>query len=297
MSEYDLYHYLPIPGRVVNNCCFDECPLCMSKSIGFLNTIEYVKPVLYSTHKIQLEFTPELWRCSRCQSWFSQNIIPEDESVSLYQQGEAGNRWSQEPFEAQKSEEILNSLDEIFGEEVSVLDIGCNTGELLDYAKPRGCKTAGVEFSVESRAILKRKGHQAYESLENVDGQYDVITAFDLIEHLYDVSSFLESCESRLAHDGYVVILTGDISSPSARMCQTRWWYLKYPEHIVFPSRKYYEKFSGFHLEKWIPTYASLPYKQPLLSLIRGVAIGVFRMNYTGLPSLGPDHALILLRK
>jgi len=274
-----------------------NCPLCASSDISFIGKIKYVRPVIFSTNEVELNLTPELWGCRNCASWFSQNIFSSEQARDLYRTGDAGERWSREPFELQKHRNILDTLESVSGNGVKLLDVGCNTGELLDFAKERGCLSSGVEFSSASRKVLCEKGHQAYASMDDVSDQFDVITAFDLVEHLYEVPRFFNVCKLLLNNNGKLIILTGDISSLSARLCKENWWYLKYPEHIVFPSRKYYEKFSGFHLEKWIRTYASLPYKQSLISVVRGVVSGMLRRSYIGLPSLGADHALIVLRK
>lgn len=286
-----------VGSTVRNNYWNKDCPLCGYLDVCRVGEVSYVQPILFSTNEVELGLAPELWKCQNCSSWFSQNIFPENQARELYGKGNAGERWSRGPFDSQKPRAILDMLGHISGSRVRLLDVGCNTGELLDFAKTKGCETSGVEFSLESRKVLRDKGHHDYDSLDKVDNEFDVITAFDLVEHLYDVSGFLNSCRRLLADNGVMVILTGDISSVSARVCKEKWWYLKYPEHIVFPSRKYYEEFSGLHLEKWIRTYASLPYKQSLLSVVRGVIIGKLRKNYIGLPSLGPDHALIVLRK
>ena len=181
-----------------------------------------------------------------------------------------------------------------------MLDIGCNTGELLDYAKSRGCQTAGLEFSAASRGVLEEKGHRAYASFDELDELYDVITAIDFVEHLYDVPDFMARCKRQLAPDGCLVILTGDVGSLSARICGTRWWYVRIPEHIVFPSRKYYEEFSGFQVAEWISTYASVVYDKTVVrKIIRIIKIMkvLLKGNYRGLPSFYPDHILIVLRK
>jgi len=280
-----------------NNCRYQSCPLCASADIYCVGKIEYVQPVIFSTNEVELNLVPELWECHNCTSWFAQNIFSAEQAKDLYSMGDAGKRWSREPFELQKHSNILDVLGSVSGNGIKLLDVGCNTGELLDFTKGRGCLTSGVEFSSSSRKVLCEKGHQAYASMKDVNEQFDVITAFDLVEHLYDISKFFSECGRLLNDNGKLIILTGNISSISARLCKDNWWYLKYPEHIVFPSRKFYGESSGFHLKEWRPTYASLPYEQPFSSMIRGVVSGVLKKNYSGLPSLGPDHALIVLQK
>ena len=289
-----------VPGTdpVQNSYGHECCPLCSSCNIVALGRIDYEQPVIYSTHPVKLDFLPELWTCRDCVSWFTQNIFFESHARKLYSEGNAGERWvGKGTFESQKPRAIVDFLRNICGTETKLLDVGCNTGELLDFANRFGCSTCGVEFSSASRATLCDKGHRAYACLENVSERFDVITAFDLVEHLYDVPEFFHTCWKILNAHGLLVILTGNISSLSARLCKHNWWYLKYPEHIVFPSYKFYRALSGFRLINWIPTYVSLPYQQPPMAVVRGVIGSVVRSRYCGLPSIGPDHALIVLQK
>jgi len=274
-----------------------SCPVCSSKRIRLVGPIDYVVPVLFSTHEVQLDVIPELWACGQCRSRFSQNIFTEELAIEFYQNGDSTKRWVPATFAAEKTKAVVDTLENILRKDLAVLDVGCNTGEFLDFAKSRGCITAGVEFSETSRSILNRKQHQAYASLEDVSERYDVITAFDVVEHLYDVPQFLEKCKGLLADGGIIIILTGNIESFTARICQSRWWYLKLPEHIVFPSRQYYVELSELHLEKWIPTYAKISFKKSLVDVFINVVKRTIKRNYTGLPSLGPDHALIVLKK
>lgn len=281
---------------MANDLRHGHCPLCHSDRVRKAGDISYPAPTQFSTHELQLTLAPEFWRCRNCQSGFTQNIIPEEAAIGLYSHGESAERWSREPFNVQKPAEQLKCLGRYFATGSSVLDIGCNTGELLDYAQSLGCQTTGVEYSRASREFLKSKGHEAVPSVADVTGQFDVIAAFDVIEHLYDVPAFLSACKSRLKPNGVLIILTGNIASLSARLCNARWWYLKFPEHIVFPSRNYFVRHSGFKIVDWIPTYASTNLRY---GWWKGLKVAVRHgadVAYSGVPSLGPDHVLLVLQ-
>jgi SAM-dependent methyltransferase len=261
-----------------------------------IGAISYSQPVLFSSAAVRLKMDPELWKCKDCQSAFVQNVLPEDMARQLYSQGDSTSRWSTVAFEQHKPQEIIAELARLFTSGKEHLDVGCSAGNLLDFAKERGCLTTGVDYSSTTRDFIERKGHAWFPSFEALEAKtFDVITAFDLIEHLYDVRAFLQECRSRLRPGGRLVILTGNINSLSARITREHWWYAAYPEHIVFPSVQFFRAHSRYRLEQLIPTYASNAYRIPLSGRVRGIVSRVLHGCYRGLPALGPDHMLLTL--
>lgn len=282
---------------VDNNVVLEHCPLCGFSSIEKLGDLSYSQPLIFSSKEILLKNKPELWRCGTCESGFTQNAIPEGIAARLYEAGAGGERWISKPFVEEKPKKVVQFLERIFLPGRRVLDVGCNTGELLDFARARGCHTAGVEYSVASGEIVRAKGHTFFTSLCEADGRYDVITAFDLVEHLYDTQLFFTACRKKLDDNGLVVILTGNISCLSARKAGPDWWYARFPEHIVFPSKQYFFSMAQFSVADWVRTYAATKFYSPLRDKVYSFVKGIQHGNYTGLPALGPDHVLVVLRK
>lgn len=249
--------------------------------------------------EIQLSMQPEIWSCRKCLSRFSQNVIPEQLARSLYELGIGGKRWVSDSIDRTKHPEIVSALWSVLRKGFVVLDIGANTGELLDFAKEKGCQTWGVDFCNSSREILMKKGHAAFSSIEEIPDSvyFDVILAFDLVEHLYNFQDFIDFCHFRLSRNGLLIILTGNAESLGAKLAGTRWWYYKYPEHIVFPSKKYFKLFTDFHVENILYTYSSLSFDQNMFIKWWGLIIGMLKRNYMALPSPGPDHIYLVLKK
>jgi len=285
--------------KVDNSFRWDRCPLCCSNKVCRVGEIDYRKPIMFSTMPIELVKTPELYECESCGSWFTQNIVSEKSAFEMYIEGESCNKWPRNTsFSESKPADITQRLDKYFHEGRSVLDIGCNTGLLLDYARRKGCVTAGVEPSVASQNILNKKGHNSFSSIDNVAEKYDVVTAFDLVEHLYDLPGFFCGLSNLLVDGGVILLLTGDIQSLSARLSKNNWWYLKAPEHITFPSRHFLNNIDGLKLVSIDETYASIAYDRSwVLGLAQYVRKVLFLGGFDGLPSLGPDHMLVTLRK
>lgn len=283
----------------MNDFRWCQCPLCGSDRLRLAGAIDYRKPIMFSTGPVELWRTPELFECGRCASWFTQNIIPKATAFELYCSGNSSAKWPRDvTLVESKHKGIIQRLDHYFRASVRVLDIGCNTGVLLDYARSKECDTTGVEPSVASQAVLLGKGHKVFSSIEQVVGKYDVITAFDLVEHLYDLPGFFKSVSNLLTERGVLVLLTGDIGSLTARWTGKNWWYLKAPEHIVFPSRKFLENVEGFKLISIDETYAALGYDRKLILALMSYLKNLLLFRpYVGLPSFGPDHMLVTLGK
>jgi 2-polyprenyl-3-methyl-5-hydroxy-6-metoxy-1,4-benzoquinol methylase len=278
-----------------------KCPLCYSeeivKSPGY---VKYIKPVIYGTIALELTQVSELWHCKKCTSHFIQNILDEKTTIQLYTNSDSQKRWADgASFDVEKTDELLQKLEEFFKKDVSVLDIGCSTGSLLDFAASKGCKTYGLEYSESAKAIAALKGHQMLKDLSSINLKFDIITAFDLIEHVYEPLSFFQQCNNLLSDNGYLIILTGNPQSFSAKLLGSKWWYYRFPEHVIFPSQLFYRKFiKSFELVDVLLTYNAKSYhallKKRLFQLIFYLKRDKF---YSGLPSLSPDHHLIVLKK
>lgn len=111
----------------------------------------------------------------------------------------------------------------------SVLDLGCLDGSfLLTLATNLGCKVTGVDLTKDGIDIAKKraeaKGLEAefYQgSVEDwlekfiADGRkFDVVTFFEIIEHVEDPKAVLKQIDQVLAPGGSVLVSTPDYESP-----------------------------------------------------------------------------------
>ena len=94
-----------------------------------------------------------------------------------------------------------------------------------------------------------------------------------------------------------MIILTGNANSLSSRISKSKWWYVGYPEHIIFPSKYFIKEMTQFKLKRAINTYASKGYENKWYNILHIVGIKLLRKDYNGLPSIGPDHHLLVLKK
>jgi SAM-dependent methyltransferase len=94
------------------------------------------------------------------------------------------------------------------------IDVGCGTGTFVNAARQRGVDAIGVDFSEEAIAAGKRRFglDKLYcLSVEETTArfgrhQFDVATAFEVLEHMDDVSAFVGSLEDLVRPGGHIVI-------------------------------------------------------------------------------------------
>ena len=92
-----------------------------------------------------------------------------------------------------------------------VLDIGCGTGNFLARVKEKTNEAYGLELNDEAVNVCRSRGLNVYREFiqdhaASRKGFYDVVCAFQVLEHIYDVKEFIESTLSVLKKDGKLII-------------------------------------------------------------------------------------------
>ena len=123
----------------------------------------------------------------------------------------------------------------------TLLDIGAHIGVFVEIANKAGWKAKGLEPSHWSVEMARQLGTELIEGTlasSNLPGDYfDVVTLWDVIEHLSDPMAELEHVFRVLKPGGWVVIHTMDIDSLFARLMGRRWpWFMEM--HLYYFSEK-----------------------------------------------------------
>jgi 2-polyprenyl-3-methyl-5-hydroxy-6-metoxy-1,4-benzoquinol methylase len=118
------------------------------------------------------------------------------------------------------------------------LDVGCAAGFCMAATRELGFESHGLEVSetIASHA-RERFGFDTIQigTLEQSpypDSHFDLITMWDVVEHVVDPVALLVRARELLTPDGLLVIETQDIDSRFARLLGPRWHHYKHEEHI-----------------------------------------------------------------
>jgi len=122
-----------------------------------------------------------------------------------------------------------------------LLDFGCGLGFFLDTAFDFDFAIKGVEFNRFAIDYIRRRyAHEviSYEEFTSECDRYDVLTLFDVIEHLLDPFDFIAQMRDRLTDNGLLILTTMDSLSLVSRLMGARLEdFRRIREHVYFFSR------------------------------------------------------------
>ncbi len=205
------------------------CPLCGGREIV---------PFLTAPDRFHNRREPyQLLRCSSCSGvWLDSPPAPEemgphysdDYHRAIMTAGEtyAAERWS-------RHRELIAR----YKQGGAILDIGCSSGAFLGVMKGPPWKLYGIEMEA-STADRARCATGAEVFVGDVDDapfrpeSFDVITAFDLLEHVYRPRQFLGNVLRWLKPGGIFFTMLPNIDCWESRLFGSYWYGLELPRHL-----------------------------------------------------------------
>jgi SAM-dependent methyltransferase len=167
--------------RAVSRVVVSYCPVCGEcKRRKWLDAFDF-----------------ELYTCTGCgHHYASSRFVGHRLSHGYYQEPDADLIARSIAAKRQRFEEYRRAFPSIFLTSGSVLDVGCNAGELLALFQERGWSVAGVEQSPGPAAFARRRLNAPVWSgpIEDYapDGiPFDLVTMIHVLEHLVDPRSVL----------------------------------------------------------------------------------------------------------
>jgi 2-polyprenyl-3-methyl-5-hydroxy-6-metoxy-1,4-benzoquinol methylase len=119
----------------------------------------------------------------------------------------------------------------------ALLDVGANFGYFVKEAGAAFDAT-GIEPSPSVVEWARTHLHARlevgtiYDPPSDFRGRFDVVTMFDVIEHLADPRAALQRCRDCLTPEGRLYLSTPDCGSVMARLLGNQWYYIDLIQHI-----------------------------------------------------------------
>ena len=190
-----------------------NCEICGGKDISIVYD-DYIRDGAPGT------LTPikyKMYQCNCCKTiWHEHSKSENDE---YYTSKEYRNRLEGttelEKYYSMHDFEVLDKFNycgtTIF-RNATVADIGCGGGGFLDFLKGVAKEIIAIEPSAEYQKTLKERGYYTYTYASNAikewGGNVDVVTSFDVIEHVDNTVEFMKDVFNLLSEGGRAIIGT-----------------------------------------------------------------------------------------
>ena len=172
---------------------------------------------------------------------------------------------------------------------ISILDIGCGTGDFLFRAKEEGWKVFGFEPNEKAKAISKSKNINLIDDLDSYQKHsFDVITMWHVLEHVPDLDKQIKQIKTLLKPDGLLIIAVPNYKSYDASFYKSDWAAYDVPRHLWHFSKTSIKKIFNNYQMQLIhikPMYFDSFYVSLLSEKYRSGKMNPLRAFYIGLIS------------
>ena len=224
------------------------CDLCGGDdtAVRYLSTIEHEGREDWSAYRCTHSGYGRhhsIVQCRKCGLVYTDPRPDGDDIVETYQAVEDPLYVEERGGRVLTFEHHLKPLERLTGPPAGrpLLDVGCYTGVFVEIAGKHGWDAWGVEPSLWAVEQAQASGLRVLQGTLDTaalpEPGFDVITLWDVIEHVADPRNTLEQAHRLLTPGGLVVIHTIDIDSAFARLMGHRWpWLMEM--HLFYFSRR-----------------------------------------------------------
>ena len=181
-----------------------------------------------------------LSKCSNCGFVFSHKI-PTQEELGRYYQNDYDRTRYFSPITKKRYNELLDQLEE-YRSSNRILDLGCGYGSFLEVAKSRGWEVYGVELAKEAVEVCEGKGINMYHGeISDCDFEaetFDVVVSIEVIEHLIDPNTLIDTGKHLLKKGGLFYITTPNFNSYLRYQLRENYDVIDYPNHLAYFTKK-----------------------------------------------------------
>ncbi len=287
-----------------------QCPICKG---------EQTSPFLVCKDNTVSKESFNIVACDNCNFRYT-NPIPTIEKIGEYYKSEEYISHSN------TSKGIVNKLYQIVRnitlkqkekmisegkQKGRLLDIGCGTGEFLNYCTQKGWNTLGIEPDENAR----KQGIENY-SLDIKEEVFlkkiaadtiDVISMWHVLEHVYNLDERIEEIKRILKPDGTLFIAVPNCDSFDATFYKEFWAAYDVPRHLYHFRKENIKQLMGNHqlkVEEIFPMkfdsfYVSMlseKYKTGNTNLLTAAKIG-YKSNQKGKKTMNYSSLIYKITK
>ena len=132
----------------------------------------------------------------------------------------------------------IKKLKKAHSNAISVLDVGCGTGDFLATCKENKYKVFGIEPNdkARNRALIKVNADTIFKDFislqEKTNSKFDIITLWHVLEHVPNLLDYTKALKDLLNPDGILIIAVPNFKSFDANFYKSFWAAYDVPRHL-----------------------------------------------------------------
>ena len=170
-------------------------------------------------------------KCNNCGLVYINPRVKSNQIVEGYSEAVDENYVSQAETRALTFRHGLGTIERLAGGKGKILDVGCAGGLFVKEARDAGWDAYGVEpckwlvdWGVKNHRLNLKA--TTLEKAKYPSNYFDVVTLWDVLEHVPDPKATLEECNRILKPNGLVVVNYPNWGSRLAQFFGRKWWFL-----------------------------------------------------------------------
>ena len=243
-------------ANISNFIEYNPCVICGSQNFKVLKKAKYDSNMdekmlteLYKSSS-DVKLLDQLVKCQKCNFVYLNPRIKSDIILDSYSNSADPIFFEQNDNRIKTFQKELKKFTrncKINPSKTKVLDVGCAGGAFPKAAHDLGFEVTGIEPNkwLVAKGIEKYKLDLKAGVLSDFDfknNSFDIVTLWDVIEHLTEPENVIKQISSLIKNDGYLLINYPDINSLACKLFRSNWpFYLNV--HLFYFNRRTITKF------------------------------------------------------
>ena len=216
---------------------YSHCPVCASADIKNV--------FLVKDHTVSGQ-TFQVMECSSCTLRFTQDV-PDEASISPYYKAE------EYISHTDTSKGLINRIYKTVRKKTltrkrkliekytgmvkgNLLDVGSGTGSFVNEMKQHGWNATGLEPDEGARQVASQQYNIELADINEFyklpAGSFDAITLWHVLEHVHDLSAYVQQLKNLLNEKGKLFIAIPNYTSLDATIYKEYWAAYDVPRHL-----------------------------------------------------------------
>ena len=208
---------------------------------------------------VEVRAVQNMVKCKACTHIYESPRYADNDIKNAYIQATGKRHDSMFDLKVKTFSAALQKIG-VAGKGKCVLDVGCASGAFVKAALDQGWTAQGIEPSEGLVEFARNRGLDVSAGVfEDIPlaATFDMITFWDVLEHLTNPREILEKANAQLVDHGHLVINVPDHSSWLGRIMGKRsWWIMSV--HLSYFGKKSISELlnrTGFELDRSMPYF------------------------------------------